>query len=284
MRLKAIVADTLPNILPLRRDVLRAIIIGAGRGIRLMPTTADSPKCFAQVGPRRILDWALEAFRCQGIDEIAFIGGYQIDKVQAAYPELSFRHNEQWESNNILASLFYAEDLMDGPFLCCYSDTLFRPSIIAQLLGCKSDMALAVDTDWLRRYADRSEHPSDDAEKVSVAKGRVTRIHRDIPESAAHGEFTGIARFSAAGAALLRDHYHRNRREYAGKIFGDGRTFEKAYLIQLFQRMIEAGETFVPVDTRGGYIEIDTQEDFDYARRCWVAAHQSLPTRGAVKQ
>ena len=40
---------------------MQAIIIGAGRGQRLMPTTADTPKCFAEVGGRRILDWALAA-------------------------------------------------------------------------------------------------------------------------------------------------------------------------------------------------------------------------------
>jgi choline kinase len=55
---------------------MRAIIIGAGRGSRLMPTTADAPKCFAQVGGRRILDWGLEAFHAAGIDRVVFIGGY----------------------------------------------------------------------------------------------------------------------------------------------------------------------------------------------------------------
>ena len=54
-------------------DAMRAIIIGAGRGSRLMPTTADSPKCFAEVGGMRILDWALEAFRQNGVTDVAFI-------------------------------------------------------------------------------------------------------------------------------------------------------------------------------------------------------------------
>ena len=31
------------------------------------------------------------------------------------------------------------------------------------------------------------------------------------------------------------------------------------------------GETFAHVDTPGGYIEIDTQQDFEYARRHWTA-------------
>ena len=82
-----------------------------------MPTTADSPKCFADVGGQSILDWTLEAFRSNGIDDICFIGGYRIDKVEDKYPELQFRHNDNWPNNNILASLFYAEDLMDEPFI-----------------------------------------------------------------------------------------------------------------------------------------------------------------------
>src|SRR5205809_640295 len=145
---------------------MQAIIIGAGRGERLMPTTADTPKCFAEVAGRRILDWTLAAFRANGIERICFIGGYQIDKVRRDYPELTFRHNENWRNNNILASLFHAEDLMDGPFLCAYSDILFTPAVIAKTVVGNDDAALVVDTEWQRRYEGRTEHPPDDAEKV----------------------------------------------------------------------------------------------------------------------
>jgi choline kinase len=235
-----------------------------------MPTTAESPKCFAEVGGQRILDWAVDAFRANGIEDIAFIGGYQIEKVRAAYPEFQFRHNDRWEQNNILASLFYAEDLMDGSFICSYSDILFRPSVIAGLLENSADMALSVDTSWLDRYGARTEHPSDDAEKVTVHGGLISRIDRTIPETEAHGEFTGIARFTTAGAQRLRQHYRDCRAKFGDGVFRDGRTLEKAYLIQLFQEMVEAGERLAHVDAPGGYIEIDTQQDFDFARRNWA--------------
>ncbi len=62
---------------------MRVIVIGAGRGRRLMPTTADAPKCFAEVAGKRLLDWALDAFAANGLDRVCFIGGYQIDKVQS---------------------------------------------------------------------------------------------------------------------------------------------------------------------------------------------------------
>jgi L-glutamine-phosphate cytidylyltransferase len=180
---------------------MQAIIIGAGRGRRLMPTTADTPKCYAEVGDRRLIDWIRHAFEQNGIDRICFIGGYRIETVRRDYPQFAFRHNADWQNNNILESLFYAEDRMDEPFLCCYSDILFSPAVVGSLLQTDDDIALGVDTEWLTRYETRTEHPSDDAEKVTVRDGVVTRIHREIPEEEAYGEFIGVARFSARGAA-----------------------------------------------------------------------------------
>ena len=252
---------------------MRAIIIGAGRGSRLMPTTADTPKCFAEVQGRRILDWTVQAFHENDIRDITFIGGYRIQSVRDEYPDFSFRHNTDWENNNILASLFYAEDLMHEPFLCCYSDILFTRQIVADVLNSDADISLAVDTQWLVRYEQRSDHPSDDAEKVTVENGRVTEIERQIPERNAYGEYIGLAKFSTAGAAALKRHYHLRRSSFAGQPFRGAKNFEKAYLIQLLQDMIESDHTMVHVDTPGGFIEIDTQQDYDYAREHWTSRH-----------
>lgn len=238
-----------------------------------MPTTAETPKCFAEVAGKRILDWTIEAFGQSGIERVAFIGGYRIEVVRDAYPEFTFRHNTDWENNNILESLFCAEDLMDEPFVCCYSDILFSEKIVRNLLGSEADIALAVDTEWLVRYTHRSDHPSDDAEKVTAENGQVTRVDRRIPEQHAYGEYIGLAKFSAAGAAALREHYHSRRRQFAGRPYREAKVFEKAYLIHLLQDMLESGHAMVHVDTPGGYIEVDTQQDFDYAREHWTSRH-----------
>jgi L-glutamine-phosphate cytidylyltransferase len=252
---------------------MRVIVIAAGRGRRLMPTTADAPKCFAEISGKRLLDWAVDAFRANGLDRLCFIGGYQIEKVKQQYPHFEFRHNPDWEHNNILASLFCAADLMDEPFICCYSDVLFTPDVVSRLAATPDDMALGVDTAWLERYSTRTEHPPDDAEKVIIQNGRVERVDRKIPEHDAYGEYIGVAKFSATGAAKLRDYYNKRRNEYAGQPWRDAKSFEKAYKILLFQDMIEQGERFGHVDTPGGYIEVDTQQDFEYARQHWVSKH-----------
>ncbi len=234
-----------------------------------MPTTADTPKCYAEIHGRRMLDWGLRAFAGAGITDICFIGGYQMEKVQRDYSQFTFRHNRDWENNNILLSLMHAEDLMDDGFVCCYSDILFTSDVVRRVLDHPADIALSVDTRWLDRYVHRTQHPPDDAEKVTVLNGSVTRVHRGIEPKAAHGEYTGIAKFTSAGAAKLRGHFHRAREKFAGKPFREAAVFEKAYLIHLFQDMIESGVKMAHADTPGQYMEVDTQQDFELARQFW---------------
>jgi len=235
-----------------------------------MPTTADMPKCFAEVKGRRLLDWTLAAFAGAGVTDICFVGGYRIDAVERDYPQFTFRHNVGWEQNNILLSLMHAEDLMSEGFVCSYSDILFTSEVVQGILRHPADMALSVDTCWLDRYRHRTQHPPDDAEKVTVNNGLVTRIHRGIAPHEAHGEYTGIAKFTPAGAAKLCEHFHRARQKFAGRPFREAAVFEKAYLIHLYQEMIEAGVRMAHADTPGNYMEVDTQEDFDLVRQHWT--------------
>lgn len=237
-----------------------------------MPTTADTPKCFAEVNGRRLIDWAVKAFFGAGVTDLCFIGGYQIEKVTRDYPQFTFRHNAGWEQNNILLSLMHAEDLMAEGFVCCYSDILFTNDVVQRVLRHPADIALSVDTRWLERYQHRTQHPPDDAEKVTVQNGCVTRVHRSIAPNEAHGEYTGIAKFTPAGASGLRDYFHRAQQTFAGKPFREAAVFEKAYLIHLFQEMIEDGVKMAHADTPGNYMEVDTQEDFELARKFWRSA------------
>ena len=158
---------------------------------------------------------------------------------------------------------------MNEPFLCAYSDILFTAEAVKRVLANPSDIVLSVDTLWLARYQHRTHHPPDDAEKVTATNGCVTRIHRAIDPAEAHGEFTGVARFSKTGGDLLKEHYHRCQERHAGRPFREAPVFEKAYLIQLFQEMIEAGVKLTHADTPGEYMEIDTQQDFDLAQIYW---------------
>ena len=249
---------------------MKAIIIGAGRGSRLMPHTEDAPKCFAEVGGRRILDWGLDALAAGGLSDVVFIGGYRIDLVRDTYPDFTYCHNSDWENNNILESLMHAESHMSEGFVCAYSDILYTPAVIRRLMESEEDITLVCDTDWRQRYKQRTEHPEDDGEKMLVTEGRVTAINRTMPSEEATGEYIGVTRFSPTGATKLIRAFHSARDSSGGGPFQAARTFRKAYLIDLYQDMIESGCRMTASETHGEYMEIDTNQDFQIARREWT--------------
>ncbi len=248
---------------------MRAIIIGAGRGNRLRPLTDDSHKSFTEIRGKRILNWILEAFAGAGIDDVCFIEGFNGHVVREAYPQFTFRRNGDWANNNILGSLMYAEDLMDGPFISSYCDILYTAQLIRDLIAVPAEIALGTDTDWVSHYRYRSQHPPSDAEKLTAKDGLVTRVSRTIDAADAYGEFVGVAKFSTDGAGLLREHYHRCRERCSGREFREGRIFEDAMMIHLFDEMIDKGVAMSHVDTHGHYREIDTHQDLGLANRFW---------------
>ena len=250
---------------------MKAIIIGAGRGSRLRHLTEEIPKTLVPILGRPMLDGILDALAAGGLrpPDVVFIGGYLAGTVRARYPALDYVENPEWERNNVLASLMYARDRMAGGFVSTYADIVYRPAAVLALVRSPHDLTVVCDTAWRRRYLGRSQHPETDAEKLRAEGTRVVEISRRIPAGLAAGEFIGVMKASPAGAARLARAFDEARAAFAGRVFREGRTFEKAYLIDLLQHMIEGGEVMHRVDTHGGYMEIDTLQDAALAEAWW---------------
>jgi len=250
---------------------MRPVIIGAGRGSRLEHLTEEVPKTLVPVMGRPMLEWILEALSAGGFSkrDIVFICGYRADCIQSRYPEFTYVENRDWEHNNILLSLLTAREYLGQGFVSTYADIVYRGDVVRDLVASPHDKAFGCDTDWRRRYVHRTRHPESDAEKLRATDERVIEISRTIPSEQAAGEFIGVAKFTAAGANELIEAFDRAQQRFAGKLFREKRTFERAYLIDLLQDMIEGGSAFYRVDTHGGYMEIDTLEDEALAASWW---------------
>jgi choline kinase len=255
---------------------MRPIVIGAGRGSRLGPETDEVPKALVPVMGRPMLDWILDALSAAGFarKDVLYICGYKAEVVRARYPDLTFVENPDWERNNILGSLLYARPALSGGFVSSYADIVYRGSAVKKAVASPHDKVLVCDTDWRRRYVDRSMHPETDAEKLRAEGDRVVEISRRIAPEVASGEFIGVAKFTPEGARELLAAYDEAKARHAGTVWREGRTFERAYLLDLFQTMIERGSSFHRVDTHGGYMEIDTLEDLACSDKWW---NESVP-------
>lgn len=251
---------------------MRPIVIGAGRGSRLGPNTDEIPKTLVPVMGRPMLEWILDALGEAGFArrDVIFICGYRAEVLQARYPEFTYVLNRDWERNNILASLLCAREHLAGGFVSTYADIVYRGSAVKKVVASPHDKVLVNDTDWRRRYTHRTQHPESDAEKMRAEGDRVVELSRTIASERASGEFIGVAKFTAEGARELTSAFDAAKAQWAGKVWREGRTFEKAYLIDLLQDMLASGSAFHKVDTHGGYMEIDTEQDLASAATWWA--------------
>jgi len=248
-------------------------VIGAGRGSRLGPNTDQIPKTLVEVMGRPMLDWVLEALKSAGFSrkDVVFVCGYAEEVVRARYPEFTFVRNADWANNNILLSLLCAREYLTSGFLSTYADIVYDGQVVQQLLASRADIALGCDTAWRRRYVGRSQHPETDAEKLRADGTRVVEISRTIESERANGEFIGVMKQSESGARVFIDAFDRAQRTYGGGLFREGRSFQKAYLLDLLQEMLEAGASMHRENTAGGYMEIDTVQDLAMAQGWWDA-------------
>jgi len=242
-----------------------AIIIAAGMGSRMEFLTDDKPKCMVKFGEKTLLQRQLEAYRASGVTDISVVRGYQKDKIN--YEDLRYFENPDYENNNILSSLFYAEEAITGHVICAYSDILFDTLVVQRVLESQHDISIVVDIDWRGYYEGRRDHPLDKAENIVfdadnkvVSAGKAIASKNDV-----HGEFIGMIKLSPRGAEIFKRHFHRAMELYAGKPFQRAKVFEKAYLTDIIQDMTDMGVPIHCVIIERGWKEIDTIEDDEKA-------------------
>lgn len=247
------------------RNVSKAIIIAAGMGKRMNHLTVDKPKCLLDIEGKSIMERQIETLRLCGINDIAVIRGYQGGKIN--FSNLDYYENSDYQNNNILNSLFCAEPAMSEDFIVSYSDILYDQGVVKKLLEDQHDIAVIVDTDWREYYQGRIGHPTTEAEKVILENDRVVKIGKKIGAEGAAGEFIGLAKFSGQGVEMLKQEFQRVKDKYAGKPFHEAVIFEKAYLTDMFQELIDRGADVYPVLIQKNWWEMDTAEDLEKVRK-----------------
>jgi len=137
--------------------VKRAVIIAAGRGIRLNAHSQDIPKCLISVGSRSIIETILLTLRDAGIEEAIIVTGYKHEVIEERLGDgsrigLSLRYvpNDRWQKRNGL-SVYAAHNFFypDEEFLLTMSDHLFAREILTTLMSFQlgpGETALAVDS------------------------------------------------------------------------------------------------------------------------------------------
>ena len=244
---------------------IKALIIAAGLGSRLKKHTENLPKCMLDFGGKTLLQRQLDAYKRFGINDVSLIRGYKKEKI--TYNGIRYFENTDYKNNNILNSIFYAEKVINGNIIISYSDILFDSSVVQRALDSDHDISVVVDIDWRGYYVGRKDHPISEAENVIFnSNNEVEKIGKiNTGNEEVHGEFIGMIKLSNRGTEIFKHHFHRLKKIYWNKPFQRAKIFQKAYLTDFIQELVDIGIKVHCVIIESGWKEIDTVEDYKKA-------------------
>lgn len=242
---------------------MKVIILAAGQGIRLQPLTNDLPKCMVSFHGKPIIERQLETLNECGLQDIVIVRGFQSQRLE--HLGARFVLNPEFETSNMVHSLFCAESEMTGDILISYGDIVYNASVIQDLLNESQPFAVTINTRWRELWELRMKNPLEDAETLKMdADGYVKELGKK-PKSYTEieGQYMGLIKIGAPVIEQIRSFYHRMDRS---RLY-DGKDFKNMYMTSFLQSMINDGFRLKAVPVAGGWVEIDSVEDLNLPLR-----------------
>jgi choline kinase len=182
---------------------MKAVILSAGQGKRLLPLTADSPKCILPIKGQTLIEWQIEELAKCGIEQATVVLGYRADKVEeilrTRYGERRVQtiYNAAYAVSDNLVSCWSAHDAMNDDFILLNGDTLFEAAILKQLLETRERPVTVV-------VSQKNEYDADDM-KVEMDGYRLVKIGKDLIPDQVDGESIGMILFRGQGPLMFRE-------------------------------------------------------------------------------
>lgn len=195
---------------------MRAVLLSAGQGSRLLPLTKNRPKCLIDIAGRSMLGWQVEALRLAGVREIVVVTGFCEDRVRShldslRQPGLSLRsrYNPFYKAADNLASCWVVRDEFDADILLINGDTLFSPRIARSLLREAPDWPLVITVDHKDQY-------DEDDMKTQLNGEFLVDVGKTLNPAIVNGEAIGMIRMTPEGGRRFAGTLDRQLREPGG--------------------------------------------------------------------
>ena len=199
---------------------MKTIILSAGQGKRLLPLTAETPKCLLPIQGKKLIEWQIDALFAAGIDRVSVVTGFGADQVERLLTRrygagrITFINNPEFAETDNLVSCWMARNEMNEDFFLLNGDTLFEIAVVRRVLSRAAHPVTVVTT--------HKPHYDADDMKVTLEGQRLINIGKDLEPEKTDGESIGMIFFQEEGPALFR-------RELE-KAMGDPSSSRKWYL------------------------------------------------------
>ena len=239
---------------------MKAIILAAGKGIRLRSMTNKIPKCMIKICDKSVLKRQVELLKKCKINNITIVTGSLAKEIKI--DDVSYVKNKFYRSTEQNYSIFAAKKKLNGSVIISFADIIYDKKILEKIINFKGECGIVVRKDWKKAYRNRKLHPISEADNVLLNGRKIIKIRKNITNYNGNEkvvEFLGIVKFSRKGTSLLLKKLQYLNKHHKGK-FHTADSFKKAYLIDMIQELINSDMDVAPIFVNGKYFEIDTPE------------------------
>ena len=248
---------------------MRAILLAAGRGMRLQAADAERfPKCLLRFDGVTLLERHLRLLAAAGVDDVVVAVGYQPAKIEAELARLGRPVetivNRDYELGSVLTVHVAAEALTrGGDVLLMDGDVLYDDRIVDALVAGDEADRLLIDRDF---------EPGDEPVKVCLKDGVPVEFRKQVADGLVHdtiGESVGFFR-------LREDTARRFASLVAGYVNGGRAALPHEEALR--DLLLEGGPRFDVADVTGApWIEIDFPQDIARATDTILPTLHALP-------
>jgi L-glutamine-phosphate cytidylyltransferase len=185
----------------------KAIILSAGKGSRLLPLTADRPKCLIELSGKTLLEWQLDALFAIGISEAVIVTGFHdwlVDEIAGRREGVRTLFNPFYHVADNLGSVWLARPEFDCDLLLLNGDTLISPPLLGKVLAADG-AAITITIDEKEVY---------DADDMKVLRDgtRLLRIGKALEPGNYNAESIGLLAFRGDGPRQFSDQVEKMMR------------------------------------------------------------------------
>lgn len=134
---------------------MQAVILAAGRGVRMRELTEDTPKALLPIAGKTLLEYKFDVLP-ESVDEVVVIVGYLGSRIQQAFgPGWRGRkllYVEQEELNGTAGALWAAKDILRDTFIVLHADNIYAPQDVLTV-SCTPWSVAGIEVDSLERQA-----------------------------------------------------------------------------------------------------------------------------------
>jgi len=235
---------------------MKAIILAAGIGKRLGPTSDLKPKCLLSFGGISLLHRHIAILQHYNICEICIITGHEAGMIEDALSNIPINaqliYNPQYQQGSVI-SLWCAHPFLTSgdDILLMDADVLYDRNIAGRLVNTSHQNCFLLD---------RNFEAGDEPVKICINNGRLVEFRKNIDNKVQfdlQGESVGFFRFSsemAGNLAVQAQHYI------------DSGRLDEPYEEVIRDLLLDKSDLFAYEDVTGlPWIEIDFPEDIDRA-------------------